>query len=100
VGDPTLPDPGTGARYLSFVLELATRPDVWSRMQAAHVPTAEGFCAAPGCGRGGYGTPHLRWPCPTRLLADWAARAATERARTTTQGRTPLTGAALRRPVR
>lgn len=80
MGDPPLPDPGTGARYLSFVLELASRPDVWGRMQAAHVPTAGGFCAARECGRGGCGTPHVRWPCPTRLLADWASRARTDQA--------------------
>ncbi len=98
MGDPPLPDPGTGARYLSFVLELASRPDIWQRMQTGHVPITGGFCAARECGRGGCGTPHLPWPCATRLLADRAARAAVDRARTI-RGRTPLPGAALRRPL-
>ncbi len=89
-GDPTLLDgaaaapkdpearrllsTATGAEliYLDFVLELAPCVSLWQRMQDEHVPTAEGFCGARMCGRGGYGTPFMPWPCPTRRLADWA----------------------------
>jgi hypothetical protein len=63
---------GSAVRYLDFVLELAPYVTLWQRMQDEHVPTPQGFCAARGCGRGGYGTPCLPWPCPTRRLADWA----------------------------
>jgi hypothetical protein len=61
--------------FLTFVQELAPRVAVWQRMKAEHVPTPDGFCSARTCRRGGYGTPHVTWPCSTRLLADWAGRA-------------------------
>jgi hypothetical protein len=63
---------GSALRYLDFVLELAPDVDLWQRMQDEHVANPSGFCRARVCGRGGYGTPCLPWPCPTRLLADWA----------------------------
>lgn len=66
---------GAGLVYLSFVQELADCVPLWQRMRAEHVPTPEGFCAARPCGRGGYGSPHLRWPCAPRSLADHAALA-------------------------
>jgi hypothetical protein len=52
--------------YLDFVLELAPYVSIWQRMQNEHTPTAQGFCSARMCGRGGYGTPYMPWPCPTR----------------------------------
>jgi hypothetical protein len=58
--------------YLDFVVELAPHVSIWQRMQVEHVPTSDGFCAARMCGRGGYGTPYMPWPCTTRRLADWA----------------------------
>jgi hypothetical protein len=61
-----------GLIYLTFVQELAENTDAWQRIRTEHVPTPEGFCGARGCGRGGYGTPHLTWPCSIRSLADWA----------------------------
>jgi hypothetical protein len=82
--DPPAPDAATpdvvippsvaeaGLIYLTFVQELAENTDAWQRMRTEHVPTPEGFCVARGCGRGGYGTPHLPWPCSIRSLADWA----------------------------
>lgn len=63
---------GTEALYLDFVLELAPYISIWQRMQSEHVPGPQGYCAARICGRGGTGTPFMRWPCPTRKLADWA----------------------------
>jgi hypothetical protein len=79
-GRPVVPkDAGsTGLRYLEFVHELVPWVSTWQRMQAEHVATADGYCAARLCGRGGCGTPCIRWPCPTRLLADhcWNAHMA------------------------
>jgi len=101
--DPTrrLISSGCGSEvvYLGFVMELATRTDLWQRMQREHTPTPEGFCAARTCGRGGYGTPCLRWPCPTRALADWAGDAYDRLAlRGIPNGRVSLRRAAPRRP--
>jgi hypothetical protein len=64
-------DPGA-LLYLRVVSHLAAAPDLVVRLRAAHVPDAEGLCAAAVCGRPGRGTPHLPWPCPTRVLADRA----------------------------
>jgi hypothetical protein len=61
--------------FLGCVLELAPFPEIWARMQAEHVATADGLCAAPICGRPGYRTPVVPWPCTPRSLADWAQRA-------------------------
>jgi hypothetical protein len=74
---------GPEVRYLDFVVELAPRTDIWQRMQTQHVSTADGCCAARICGRGGYGTPFLRWPCAMRRLADWASDAHYRQSRAT-----------------
>jgi hypothetical protein len=65
-------DAGGELIYLDFVLELARYVSIWQRMQDEHTPNPEGFCSARTCGRGGYGTPYMPSPCPTRRLADWA----------------------------
>jgi hypothetical protein len=58
--------------YLRFVAELAAAPDLVDRLSGDHTADDAGFCAAGVCGRPGRRTPHLRWPCPTRRLADLA----------------------------
>ena len=49
--------------FLGCVLELAPFPEIWTRMQDEHTPTADGLCAAAVCGRPGYRTPVIPWPC-------------------------------------
>ena len=71
---PASPAGGAEAEYLAFVAELAPRADLWLAMLDEHVPDEDGFCRSRYCGRGGYGTPCVRWPCPTRLLADRARK--------------------------
>ncbi len=61
-----------GLIYLTFVQELAENTSAWQNMRAEHTRTPDGLCAARVCGRGGYGTPHVAWPCSMRTLADWA----------------------------
>jgi hypothetical protein len=61
--------------FLGFVLELAPNTDLWHCLQQDHVPTPDGLCAARVCGRPGYGSPVMPWPCTARSLADRAHRA-------------------------
>jgi hypothetical protein len=55
-----------------FAVVLADMPDVIAALLAEHVPDDRGLCRA--CGIPGTGTPHLRWPCPLRIIADTARK--------------------------
>ena len=52
--------------------ELAARPEVWRRILREHTRTGDGYCVHPQCGRPGYGTPFVPYPCATRVLASIA----------------------------
>jgi|1186.fasta_scaffold996599_2 hypothetical protein len=58
--------------FLGFVLELAPCTALWERLRQEHVPTTGGLCASRFCGRPGYGSPVIPWPCTVASLADWA----------------------------
>lgn len=51
--------------------ELSGFPTAIGHLQTDHRDNGRGLCA--GCGRPGYGTPHLPHPCVLRWLADQAA---------------------------
>ena len=72
--EPTEPaHPDSGAIFRAFAALLATDPPTWQKLIAEHVPTASGHCAAPLCGRPGYGTSdYVRHPCGARAVADAA----------------------------
>lgn len=58
--------------WISFVAELATMPDVTTRLLAAHTDDGKGRCRA--CTTPGRGTPAVRWPCAPAALAIMAHR--------------------------
>ena len=49
---------------------LAEMPDVIAALMREHTPDERGLCIA--CGTPGTGTPHLKWPCPLRRIAERA----------------------------
>ena len=55
--------------YVDLVATLADNPGAIERILATHQPDAYGMCRAPGCGRPGYGTRCVEWPCPPAGLA-------------------------------
>lgn len=66
-------DPGEHHSYITEIAALAQMVDVWQRLLADHVPDRDGMCAHRSCGRPGYGTPYVTWPCTTWVAADNAA---------------------------
>jgi hypothetical protein len=70
---------GASAQYVGVLVELSHLPVTIANIQANHIGTDQGMCAAKECRRGGYGTPHVPYPCPTRVMADSAARIASHR---------------------
>jgi hypothetical protein len=69
------------AQYAGVLIELSRLPVTIANIKANHTRTADGYCAARECARGGYGTPATPHPCSTRVLADSAARIAAHRTR-------------------
>jgi hypothetical protein len=59
--------------YERAIAQLALMVDVWRTIQAEHVRTDTGHCAHRTCGRPGYGSAYLVWPCAVRAAADAAA---------------------------
>ncbi|MCO1655537.1 hypothetical protein [Pseudonocardia humida] len=72
--EPTEPSrPDSGAIFRAFAALLSGDPPTWRRLIQEHVPTESGHCAAPLCGRPGYGTPdYVPHPCGARAVADAA----------------------------
>lgn len=60
------------AAYRASVVELAAQVDLWQAILVTHTRTPDGYCGARVCGHGGTGTPHLSYPCPTRVAALYA----------------------------
>jgi hypothetical protein len=73
VDQPTHPEPGEIFRRCAEL--LAPSVETWQKLVREHVPSESGHCAAPKCGRPGYGTPdYVKHPCGARALADAAKR--------------------------
>ena len=60
-----------------FAVVLADMPHLIAALLAEHVPDKRGLCVA--CGTPGTGTPHLKWPCPLRRVAERARTLRTPR---------------------
>lgn len=74
-----MPDRTERCRWHRLAAVLAEMPDVIERLLDIHLDAGCGRCRA--CTRPGYGTPNAPWPCPTRKLADEAARIRARRER-------------------
>jgi hypothetical protein len=73
MSEPT--DPDAGAIFRASAEQLAAFTTTWQTLIDVHVRSESGHCAAPECGRPGYGThDYLTHPCGARALAE-AARA-------------------------
>ena len=56
--------------FSAFARELSYRPEMWQRLLAAHLASADGaHCVHLQCRRPGYGTLATRHPCSTRVVA-------------------------------
>jgi hypothetical protein len=66
---PTLSE----AIFHAAAVQLAAMPDTWRALLAEHRRGPSGHCAAPSCGRPGYGTPDWQpHPCGARAVAERA----------------------------
>jgi hypothetical protein len=63
---PTV-DNDSAAEFQRIAEVLATMPDSIVALLGEHTPDGDGYCRR--CGRPGYGTPVVQYPCPVAALA-------------------------------
>ncbi|HZG91711.1 MAG TPA: hypothetical protein VEZ42_15970 [Pseudonocardia sp.] len=70
--EPTQPPDGASV-FRGVAVQLAPMTDTWQRILREHRRTPSGHCAAPSCGRPGYGSQDYEvFPCGARALAEHA----------------------------